>query len=92
MWILKQHPELEDPEKDLGRVAKSWEPSQVGLKLTCFQIRYILDVGRPASEPDIKDNFQRLNSHLGRPSAKMIQNFQTSIKRVQQINNCKLSC
>ncbi len=29
MWILKQHPDLEDYTKDNGRIKKSWEPSQV---------------------------------------------------------------
>lgn len=58
MWILKQHPSLEDPSVDSDRIKKSWEPSQVGLKLTCFQIRYILEVGRPMAEKDIAKNYE----------------------------------
>jgi len=45
------------------RVLKSWGPSSVGLKLTCFQVRYILDVGRPNHEGDINQNFQVSISH-----------------------------
>jgi ubiquitin-protein ligase len=85
MWILKQHPELSSPSKDLERITKSWEPSQVGLKLTCFQIRYILEVGRPPSESDIYKNFERLNSLAGRPTVQMTQKFQQTVKGVQKI-------
>jgi len=87
MWILKQHPDLENADADNQRVTKSWEPSQVGLKLTCFQIRYLLDVGRPVAEPDIQKNFKRLNSLNGRPDSKMTAAFQATVKKVQAIPN-----
>jgi len=89
MWILKQHPDLSDSSQDKGRVQKSWDPSQVGLKLTCFQIRYILEVGRPSNETDITKNWERLNLLFGRPTAQMIQNFQQTVKKVQAIGDYK---
>jgi len=87
MWIIKQHQDLESPSTDKNRVSRSWEPSQVGLKLTCFQIRYILEVGRPTSETDILKNYARLNALYGRPSSKMTSDFQATVKKVQAIPN-----
>ena len=87
-WIIKQHASLSDASVNDDRVDKSWEPSQVGLKLTCFQIRYILDVGRPMNELDINRNWERLSTLLGRPSDEQIQQFQTTVKRVQAISDC----
>jgi hypothetical protein len=90
MWILKQHPDLEDPTVNNNRIAKSWEPSQVGLKLTCFQIRYLLEIGRPANDKDINKSWDSLNKLYGRPTAQMIQNFQQTVKKVQAISNCTI--
>jgi len=87
MWILKQHQGLENPKIDDNRVKKSWAPSEVGLKLTCFQIRYLLEVGRPlpGGSESLEDGWKRLNSLLGRPNAKMTSDFQATVKRVQAI-------
>ena len=91
MWILKQHPGLESVnDKDQSRIQKSWDPSQVGLKLTCFQIRYLLEVGRPTNETDINLNYQRFNSLYGRPTQQMVDQFQQTTKKVQAIADCKI--
>jgi len=87
MWILKQERDLIDPDLDNNRVTRSWAPSQVGLKLTCFQIRYILEVGRPENETSLQQNWERLNKLMGRPSARMVQDFQATVKKVQAITD-----
>jgi hypothetical protein len=87
---LKQYPELENPTVDDNRITKSWQAAHVGLKLTCFQIRYLLEVGRPANEKDIYKNWESLSKLNGRPTSQMIQRFQQTVKRVQAITNCTL--
>jgi len=87
LWIIKKYPELENIRNSKNRVQQSWGPSEVGLKLTCFQIRYLLEVGRPSKggSENLEEAWKRLNSLLGRPNAKMTSDFQATVKRVQAI-------
>eukprot|EP01106_Pelomyxa_sp_JSP_P014952 TRINITY_DN4948_c0_g1_i1.p1 TRINITY_DN4948_c0_g1~~TRINITY_DN4948_c0_g1_i1.p1 ORF type:complete len:399 (+),score=78.60 TRINITY_DN4948_c0_g1_i1:126-1199(+) len=87
LWILKDHPDLETMRGSPARIAPSWENSQVGLKLTCFQVRYLLDVGRPPASPGVADAWGRLNALAGRPTAAMTTAFQQTVKRVQQLSS-----
>eukprot|EP01105_Mastigella_eilhardi_P007472 TRINITY_DN18907_c0_g1_i1.p1 TRINITY_DN18907_c0_g1~~TRINITY_DN18907_c0_g1_i1.p1 ORF type:complete len:375 (-),score=65.77 TRINITY_DN18907_c0_g1_i1:27-1151(-) len=88
LWILKQSPWLSDSAAPPARrICGSWEASQVGLRLTCFQVRYILDVGRPRTETDIVANLARLDALAGRPTRAMIDEFQQTTKRLQHLGS-----
>eukprot|EP01117_Protostelium_nocturnum_P020430 TRINITY_DN9185_c0_g1_i1.p1 TRINITY_DN9185_c0_g1~~TRINITY_DN9185_c0_g1_i1.p1 ORF type:complete len:524 (-),score=154.75 TRINITY_DN9185_c0_g1_i1:25-1596(-) len=86
-WIIDKFKEMGDAKVSKNRAQISWEPSQVGLKLTCFQIRYILEVGRPFKTPQLDVNRKMLDDLYGRPTPKMVESFQQTTKKVQAIAN-----
>lgn len=82
-----------------GRVEKSWAPSQTGLKLTAFQVRFFLSVdswARAALPPDKVAAYDKLkrprlmvramyNDLGGRPTPDMLRLFQTEAKEIERM-------
>lgn len=79
----------------------SWAPSETGLKLTAFQVRFALNAlpwAREAFPTDVVAAYDRLNKpHLlvrsmynslgGRPTSEMLSRFQVEAKRIEAMSS-----
>mmetsp|Transcript_4517 Transcript_4517/g.6173 ORF Transcript_4517/g.6173 Transcript_4517/m.6173 type:complete len:703 (-) Transcript_4517:111-2219(-) len=101
-WIVKAHPELRqvydwEYDKPSLRVTKSWDPSATGLKITAFQIWFVLNVhswALSALPEPITDAYSKIgNNRLllramydtlgGRPTKSMMLRFQQETKSIE---------
>jgi hypothetical protein len=91
MWVLKSDSHLAGRVSASERCKKSWEPSAVGLRLTAFQVLFLINspMWSKAKNSDADENqntFQMYEKLRGAPSPDMIQLFQKQAKAVQELS------
>jgi hypothetical protein len=91
LWVVKSHPKLTGNVTSSVRCIASWDPSAVGLRLTAFQVCFLLNCPKWAShEAGVDENqrtFRMYERLGGRPSDDMILGFQKDAKVVQGLAN-----
>jgi hypothetical protein len=92
MWVLKSEPHLAGRLSASERCKKSWKPSAVGLRLTAFQVLFLINspMWSKARNSDADENqniFQMYEKLRGAPSPDMIQLFQKQAKAVQELSH-----
>lgn len=97
LWICKEHPKLASlaaPEVsnnnnalgvEMDRLTKSFEATQVSLKLLLFHVYFLRKIARPsgASLGKVADSYDRF---YGRTSSKTQEEFQNAVKRILSIS------